>query len=256
MSEVKVDLIMWTYNSEKILPRVLQRIKEVIPHQNISRKIITDDHSTDNTVIIAKKFGWEVYPNKGKGVNDNTATAINLVTAPIFCSFEHDIIISKDWWIKLYPQILTEENVVVQGVRESTNTSFKKIDAYYNNRNDMPHESLDNNIAKTKYIQMFGYNERATPSQLRKLNLKWIVDSNVISEHIRKNFWSNIKHDYKMQKNLCSSTKFKILCLRMWLTSPIRALQLTLKTNYPPIFIIYPIDRFAIFIATIKIKNG
>jgi len=70
-AELKVDLIMWTHNSEKNLPAVLKRIEEVIPPQNISRKIISDDHSKDRTREIAKDFGWEVHINKGRGLKDN-----------------------------------------------------------------------------------------------------------------------------------------------------------------------------------------
>ena len=80
----KFDLIMWTYNSEKNLLAVLKRIQEVIPSECINRKIITDDHSMDRTREIAEKFGWEVHINQGKGLNDNTRTAVKLLTAPLY----------------------------------------------------------------------------------------------------------------------------------------------------------------------------
>ena len=52
----KVDAVMWTKNSEKFLPLVLTRIEEVIPSDVIFNRIIIDDHSTDNTIEIAKKW--------------------------------------------------------------------------------------------------------------------------------------------------------------------------------------------------------
>ena len=50
----KIDLIMWTYNSAKLLPTVLARINEVIPAEAVNKKIVSDDHSTDQTAKIAR----------------------------------------------------------------------------------------------------------------------------------------------------------------------------------------------------------
>ena len=92
----KFDLVMWTKNSAKFLPVVLRRIEQVVPKRVIENKIIVDDHSTDNTVEVAEKFGWKVYPNVGNGFFDAVDTALSYVSTELFISFEHDIILAKD----------------------------------------------------------------------------------------------------------------------------------------------------------------
>jgi glycosyltransferase involved in cell wall biosynthesis len=252
MDKIKVDLVMWTYNSEKNLPAVIKRIEEVIPPQVINRKIITDDNSKDKTREIAKSFGLEVHMNNGKGLNDNTKTAISLVTAPYFCSFEHDIILARDWWTKISKFMDDPTVVVAQGTRVSTNPAFRVIDSYGNQRTDYPRESLDNNMGKTELIQKIGYNEIGTPIKLRAQELKWFVDRTVVSDHIRPDMWDNIQHDYKMQALFPTTPKERLRCFRILLTSPIRSAHMVYKTRYPVMLFIYPIDRFAIFLGALK----
>jgi len=242
---------MWTYNSEKNLPTVLKRINEIIPSKYVNRKIVTDDNSTDHTRDIAKAYGWEVYLNNGKGVNDNTKTALGLVTAPYFCSFEHDLILNPDWWQKISKHLEDPTVVVAQGVRVSTNQAFRLIDHYSNQRGDFGHESLDNNMAKTEAVRKFGYNEVGTPSMMKRAGLKWVLDRTVVSDHIRDSLWSNIMHDYSMQIYF-PTPHLRWQNLRLLLTSPVRAIHMAYKTKYPLMLVVYPLDRFAIFFGTMR----
>jgi glycosyltransferase involved in cell wall biosynthesis len=252
MEQIKVDLVMWTYNSEKNLPAVLQRINEVIPPEVVNKKIITDDHSKDKTREIAQSFGWEVHMNKGKGVHDNTKTAIDLVSTPYFCSFEHDVILSREWWEKIVKQLDDPNVAVAQGIRISTNRVFRVIDDYSSNRSDKEFGSLDNNLAKTEFIREFGYNEVGTPPTLRARGLKWVIDRSIVSDHIRDDLWENIRHDHKMQALVASTTKDRLQSLRLLLTSPLRAVSIAFKKKSPIIMFYYPIDRFAIFLGALK----
>jgi glycosyltransferase involved in cell wall biosynthesis len=249
---MKVDLVMWTHNSEKTLPSVLKRIHEVIPQQCVNRKIIADDYSKDRTREIAEEFGWEVHLNDGKGVNDNTQTAIGLVTEPIFCSFEHDIILERNWWEKLSKFMEDPKVAVAQGTRVSTNYQFRKLDDYSNKRDDVPHNSLDNCIARTEIVRKFGYNEVGTPPKLKAKGYKWIVDQTTISDHIRESMWENVKHDFRMQALFPATLRHRLLCFRMLLTSLVRAAHITYKTKCPAMIFLYPIDRLAIFLASFK----
>lgn len=249
--DIKVDLVMWTYNSEKTLPAVLKRIEEVIPKQHINRKIMTDDNSTDQTREIAKAYDWEVHLNNGKGVNDNTKTALSLVTAPYFCSFEHDVILNPDWWQKISKHIEDPTVAVAQGVRTSTNQAFRLIDHYSNQRTDFGHESLDNNIAKTEEVRKFGYNEVGTPPMMQAAGLKWVLDRSVVSDHVRNSLWRNIIHDYEMSLYF-PTPHLRWQNLKLLLTSPIRAIHMAHKTKYPLMLVVYPLDRFAIFFGTVR----
>ncbi len=251
----KFDLIMWTYNSEKNLPAVLKRIQEVIPSEYINRKIITDDHSKDRTREISEKFGWEVHMNHGKGLNDNTRTAMELVTAPFFLSFEHDILLARNWWQVMSKYMDNPKVAVAQGVRVSTNPAFRVLDNLGNQRTDFPHETLDNNIGRTDIVKRLGYNEVATPPKLAAEGLQWVVDKNAVSDHIRPDSWDNIIHDYKMQIIFPITRKTKIAYFRVLLTSPIRSAQLAYKTRVPLLLVLYPIDRYGILLGALKSRK-
>lgn len=57
----KVDLVMWAKNGAPMLPTVLRRVEEVIPHEAMNKKIFADDHSTDGSASIAEDFGRLVF---------------------------------------------------------------------------------------------------------------------------------------------------------------------------------------------------
>ena len=108
----KVDLVMWTKNGAQTLPRVLQRINNVIPQEFVNKKIIVDDSSNDSTPKIATFFGWSVIPNKGHGISDGANTALEHVTSDFFVSFEQDLLLASDWLHKI-PPLLENSNVAV-----------------------------------------------------------------------------------------------------------------------------------------------
>jgi hypothetical protein len=55
-----------------------------------------------------------------------TETAVSLVSTLIFYSFEHDIILGRDWWQRLSKYMEDPSVAVVQGVRISTNPTFRR----------------------------------------------------------------------------------------------------------------------------------
>ncbi len=151
--------------------------------------------------------------NHGKGLNDNTRTAVELVTAPFFLSFEHDILLARNWWQVMSKYMDNPKVAVAQGVRVSTNPAFRVLDNLGNQRTDFPHETLDNNIGRTEIVKRLGYNEVATPPKLAAEGLQWVVDKNAVSDHIRPDSWDNIIHDYKMQIIFPITRKTKIVVL-------------------------------------------
>lgn len=82
---MKIDLCTWTKNGEKTLPYVLKRIDEVIPHEEVNRKIAVDDSSTDNTKAILKGFNWVIYPNREGFICGGTREALRHVETDFFC---------------------------------------------------------------------------------------------------------------------------------------------------------------------------
>lgn len=88
---LKVDLVMWTKNSAKFLPITLKRIDEVIPCEYVNQKVIVDDRSQDNTVDIARDFGWKVFSNPKTGIPSGANKALRHVQTKFFISVEHDV---------------------------------------------------------------------------------------------------------------------------------------------------------------------
>ena len=64
------DIWMCTCNSEQFLPMTLKRISEVIPSEVVNRKFIVDDFSSDCSKEVVRRFGWEVFENRTKGLHN------------------------------------------------------------------------------------------------------------------------------------------------------------------------------------------
>jgi glycosyltransferase involved in cell wall biosynthesis len=250
----KLDLVMWTKNSAKTLPYVLNRIDKVIPKKVINNKIIVDDHSTDKTVEIAKSFGWYVYNNPGTGIASGANEALKHVTTRFFASFEHDVLLSKDWWEKISRHMEDESVAVAQGVRLPTNLVLRKIEEYALRREEAYRLiSLDNNIFCTEKIRQVGGFPSECPvcidqnlrDNIEKAGFKWIIDKSVVSDHLRQSVKEELNHHYqhslRVRRELGESF-FNLL--RRFAFSPIRALHVVYEEKCPQIFIVYPYIRF------------
>jgi glycosyltransferase involved in cell wall biosynthesis len=215
----KVDLVMWTKNGEKFLPKVFKRIDEVIPHKVINKKILVDDHSTDRTIEIAKNFKWDVYKNPSTGISSGANEALRHVETEFFISFEQDILLAKDWWTKIPKHMEDRKVVVAQGIRLPTHPSLRKFAEYSycdaaiapgglsrrrkKDKNAVS-ESLDNTIYRSDVIRKLGGFPTKCPiftsSDLFEVvesnGFKWIVDHTVVSDHIRCGLMEEIRHEY------------------------------------------------------------
>jgi len=252
----KVDLVMWTKNSSKLLPVVLSRTEGVIPSEVVGSKIIIDDHSTDDTVEVARSLGWEVYDNPGSGIFDAFEAALHLVSSDFFISVEHDIILSKDWWRKISRYMEDDKVAVAQGVRVATHPVLRKMDEYIIERCNEKRKnhclSIDNNLYHTKILRKFRVNVHDHAKARKFLEgkgFKWIIDRSVISGHIRPTIHYLIEHDYRMHKIMPQQDKRKNLAKSFMLLiySPIRALHMAIKKRCLLMLAVYPLDRIAIF---------
>jgi glycosyltransferase involved in cell wall biosynthesis len=127
---MKVDVVMWAKNGARYLPDVLRRIDEVIPKEELHRKILVDDHSTDGTVSIAKDFGWEVYENPKGGIPSGANEALRRVDCDYFISVEQDVVLARDWWEKVPPLLQDDKTVVASGIRLPSIDSLRKLYEY------------------------------------------------------------------------------------------------------------------------------
>lgn len=249
-----VDLVMWTKNGAKTLPLILKRIDEVVPKDVVAKKIIIDDHSADNTVEIAKKFGWEVYENPASGIASGANEALRHVTSQFFISFEQDVILAKNWWPTILRHMLDKRVACAQGIRIATHPVLRKLDEYVVERQVLFTLSIDNNIYRTEIIRELGGFPASCPAcidrnlwdKILDAGYKWIMDKNVVSDHIRPGIVYELKHKYntylKTRRPQAGIT-FRNM-VRLFASSPIRALHIVWKTKRPEIIYVYPLIRF------------
>lgn len=261
----KVDLVMWGKNSSRMLLSILARIEEVIPHEMVGKKIFVDDHSTDNTVEIAKSFGWEVYENPGDGITEAINAALSHVSSEFFISVEHDVILSKDWWRKISRYMEDEKVAIAQGVRAATHPILRKLDEYIIERDDKRRKddlwiSIDNNIYRTDVIRKVGINllfHTMLKNSLEQMGFKWVIDRSVISDHIRPGLFAFIKHSYNVYATVHTTlhaTLNSSIMFKLFLTSPLRGLHIALKKKCPHMMIVYPLVRLAVLKASLKLR--
>jgi len=269
----KVDLVMWAKNGAKVLSAVLKRIEEVIPDDEVDKKIFVDDHSSDETPLIAKDFGWSVYLNKKGGVGSGANLAFHHVTRKYFISFEQDVILARDWWEKI-PRYLKRRGVAVaQGWRISNHPVIKKIDEYFMERFRHSLCSIDNTIYKTEVIRALGgfpeqfkYTGVDVYVRQRLLNtgLKWVTDCSVISVHLRKGGLReqiNRYYHYGIDMPILAQEELFIKaevtsCLTrnalIALFSPFRSFEIAIKKKCPGALYYYPIIRFSQLVGCLK----
>jgi glycosyltransferase involved in cell wall biosynthesis len=266
----KVDIVMWTKNGAAYLPKVLAQIDKVIPKDHVCHKIMVDDHSTDGTPEIAKSFGWTVYPNPHGGIPSGANEALSHVDQEFFVSIEQDVILAKDWWVKISKHLEDPTVACAQGIRVPTDPVLRLLDMwqYGDPAKRASNISMDNNLFRTAVVRSVG----GFPNVCRvctdtvlmktihaKTPYRWVIDLEVVSDHIRSDFRGAVEHQYKLN-DLCSKTKYcapsQIGSLpkmfRILLTSPIRALQIAVKKNCPKVLYAYPLIRYYQVTAEVK----
>jgi len=266
----KIDLCMWTKNGEATLPKVLEQINKIIPHENICCKILVDDQSTDRTVEIAKEHGWTVYSNPHNGIPSGVNEALKHVDQEFFASFEQDILLSPDWWNKI-PRYMSDPQVIcAQGIRVSDEKLLRVFDEWQHatHRGKLPIivQGIDNNMFRTKLMRAVGEVPDVCPicadsalhKTISRTRFKWITDVNVVSLHIRKGLKESVYHQIKLgtlctQSPLCAANAPNLKgVFRVFVTSPLRAIQIAVTRNCPSAVWAYPLYRFYFVDATLK----
>jgi len=261
---------MWTFNGEKTLPLVLSRINEIIPKQVVNQRLIVDDGSKDNTALIARKHGWNVIKNEGKGISDAANAALKKVQTSYFCSFEQDVLLSSDWWNKISALILNKEGVgAACGLRFLPKNNFcYSVERYQLTRKDIDFyggygKTLDNTIWNTEALRSIGGFPKVNFAGidtyvfhlLDSKGYKWLVDYNVQSLHLHHGgFLDEFKHYYfygsslpqiysrLKSRGLYEKENLSALLLR-FAKSPISSLKMALRMHDSRIMLSYPVIR-------------
>lgn len=276
---MKVDLVMWTFNGEKTLPFVFNRINNVIPEDIVNQKFIVDDDSRDRTVSIARSHGWNVLKNEGRGISDGANTALKHVETPYFCSFEQDVFLASEWWNKVSNLILDRPYVgAACGLRFLPRNNFcYSIEPYQLTRKDIDFyggfgKTLDNTIWKTEALRSVGgfpkVNFAGIDTMLSHLleskGYKWLVSYDVKSLHLHHGgLLSEFKHYYfyglslpqiysrLKTKNLYQTENARALLIR-FAKSPVSSLRMALKMHDSRLLFCYPIIRLCWLLGYIR----
>jgi glycosyltransferase involved in cell wall biosynthesis len=261
---------MWTLNGEKTLPLVLSRINEIIPKDIVNQRLIVDDGSKDNTVTVARKYGWNVIKNEGKGISDAANTALKHIQTSYFCSFEQDVFLSSNWWNKVSALILNKEGVgAACGLRFLPRNNFCfSVEPYQLTRKDIDFyggygKTLDNTIWNTEALRSIGGFPKVNFAGidtfvfhlLDSKGYKWLVDYNVKSLHLHyggllnefKHYYfygSSLPQIYSRLKSLSlyENENLSSLLLR-FAKSPISSFKMALRMHDSRLMLSYPIIR-------------
>lgn len=279
----KVDLVMWTKDGAATLPFVLKRIDEVIPSHFVSKRIIIDDGSTDQTREIAESFGWSVIFNEGKGISDGANTALKHVKSDYFISFEQDLLLAHDWWDKISPSLKNAKVAVASGMRfASKPVGVRRLQQYvarkYRGEGELESwlkgremaaftlgKTLDNTIYRTEVIRAVkGFPKLRSSSgvdtilayKVNQAGYLWLVDYSVHSTHLRQGLSQELNHQYWYAKQLDEvwgkiKTETnqrppitKFSVLYRFFFSMFTGLFIAFQTREPSIIYIHPLIRF------------
>ena len=164
-----------------------------------------------------------------------------MVNTEFFASFEHDIILNRNWFPTVMKHLQDDPQVAVaQGVRVTTNPVFKKIEEVCLERN-IPYTSIDNNIYRTDLIKKLGgfdfrfpiSCDRNLKERVTQAGYKWVSDKTVVSDHIRGGIRQSAKHFYELSKLDDPNNPSITPILLRFLFSPIRGLEISIKKRVP-----------------------
>jgi glycosyltransferase involved in cell wall biosynthesis len=275
--------VVWTKNGAETLPIVLKRIAEVIPSKFVNKRVIVDDHSSDNTREIARSFGWNVVFNEGKGISDGANTALKHVKSEYFISFEQDLLLAHDWWERIPPYLQNPKVAVASGMRFANKPlGVRRLQQYvakkYRGEAELASwlrtrqmaaftlgKTLDNTIYKTKAIKKLGGFPKMQVNagvdavlayKVGQAGYFWIVDYNVQSNHLRQGLRQELHHQYwyatqlyEIWRRIETETNkpppiTKSGIIFRFCLSPFTGLFMALKTKEPTIAYIHPLIRF------------
>lgn len=126
---VLVSIIVPTLNEEKFIKKTLIALQNQTIKKENYEIIVSDSSSTDNTVIIAKKYADKVVVCKRKGAGHGRNFGAKQAVGKYLAFVDADTIVSKTYVEGLIESL--EKGVASTGPMESLEKDSKKLNAFY-----------------------------------------------------------------------------------------------------------------------------
>lgn len=221
----------------------------------IGQKLMIDSSdSTDSTPSIGVQNGWTVIRAPKLGIAAKANKALQLIRTPFFATIEADILLPTNWLPRLLNRIKADDRIAVaQGIRLPTDEVLQLL---FHRKDRGVAYSLDNNLYRTAAIRSIGgfpevcrtCSDGFLKQALENAGYLWVIDTGVVSGHIRDGIRSYWKHWVAMQALCTCSNKhygrLNASLLRSFVSSPIRAVILAAQYRVPRIILVYPYHRW------------
>jgi hypothetical protein len=206
---MRIDLAIWTCNSQTALQRSLPSIEDSIGRESICHKIAIDAGSVDNTRGLLCKYGWAVHNATRKGIPHQANQALAMVDTPFFAAFEHDIILNPAWFRRTSAIINgSRKTGAVQGLRLYRGSrTMQDFEDWMYRAGHIPvwFFSIDNTLFRTEAVKQAGGFPREDPASadtilrrnMFRVGYRWITDYSLLSGHYRKDFPEQLRHQVK-----------------------------------------------------------
>lgn len=270
-AEGKIDLVIWAKNGSRTLDCVLKRINKAIPSKIVNQRILVNDHSVDDTVSIGKSNGWKVLLNNGVGISDAANTALEAITSDWFASFEQDVLLSSNWWLKISNMVSKNNVAALSGVRFLPQSHLCYGIEYYNNiKQDGYGKTLDNTLWNTEKLKQVGGFPKLSCAGLdtylantfKVKGYQWLVNHDVQSLHLHNGLMDELKRYTFYGESLQqlysvindSNYDSEVLGTFIWklCKSPLSSLIMIKATHDPRLFFSYPAVRLGWLIGYIR----
>lgn len=258
---LKIDLVMWTFQSADTLQQSLASIESSILTENVCHRILVDAGSTDRTKEIAREHGWTVHLFLEKPIARlerllaQIDYAISLVDTEFFASFEHDILLAPEWLQRMEYLIRQSPKIgTVQGTRVTVAKGV--LDATYRSRRAFEIKtqgpSFDNTLYRTEAIRKVRFSNRGDLSEdLRQVGYDWVIDRACVSGHLRPSLSYCMKHDILAWRG--ETYQWTDRSLPRLIFSIVKGVRIAVEYRSPVTAVAYPIYQgFKFLLAIVR----
>ena len=245
-SNDEIEVVVCTKDNDRTVGQALRCIVNYVP---VSRLVVIDGGSCDDTLAIVRAFSADVYEDNGHGLGYARNMALEIVRTPLFAFIDADVYIPRNWFslVRYFrqPSTVAANGVTLYGY--GTPALQKMYERMY--RKIATHVCFTNTLLKKDAIKSLGGIRRDLPSnedwdlyeRVRKNNLKWITDKNVVSLH-PQSLTGHLRHMRWWARGAAKRRSALRPFASSLIFSPLRAIELGV-TCHPVLLLYYPILR-------------